>query len=324
MTVAQTDKPTPRKPLRLWPGVAAAVLLGLVRFVVPLVVPSFMVFGVLGGVVGALVIVIWWLFFSRAAWVERLGAIALMIVALYATSRIIDKSIATGAMGMLFPILAIPVLALAFVAWAVATRCLSDAVRRAAMVATILLACGVWTLVRTGGFTGNFKNDLAWRWAKTPEERLLAQTRDEPATLVGTPTATSGAPQEQSTAPVGDKPKKPPPPSAGAKTGADWPGFPDPIATESSPARISRPTGPPRRRSSCGVGRSDQAGRPSRSAAISSTPRSSAVRTRSLLATRRPPASRCGNTVTRPDFGSRMPALVPARHRRSATVACTH
>jgi len=67
-----------------------------------------MVFGVLGGVVGALVIVLWWLFFSRAAWVERLGAIALMIVALYATSRIIDKSIATGAMGMLFPSWAIP------------------------------------------------------------------------------------------------------------------------------------------------------------------------------------------------------------------------
>jgi len=46
------------------------------------------------------------------------------------------------------------------------------------MVVTILLACGVWTLVRTGGFTGDFDHDFAWRWSKTPEEQLLAQTGD--------------------------------------------------------------------------------------------------------------------------------------------------
>ena len=33
--------------------------------------------GLLGGVVGALLIVLWWLFFSRARWSERIGAIAL-------------------------------------------------------------------------------------------------------------------------------------------------------------------------------------------------------------------------------------------------------
>lgn len=32
MTIAQTNELTPRKPLRLWPGVVAAVLLLLVRF----------------------------------------------------------------------------------------------------------------------------------------------------------------------------------------------------------------------------------------------------------------------------------------------------
>ena len=118
-------------------------------------------FGVIGGLVGGLAVVVWWLFFSRAPWSERLGAVVLMIVALFATSRIVHESIATGAMGMLFPVLAIPVLSLAFVAWAVASRRLSDGPRRAAMVATILLACGVWTLVRTGGFTGDFDNDFA-------------------------------------------------------------------------------------------------------------------------------------------------------------------
>jgi len=209
MDIAQTDEPTLKKPLRLWPGVVAAILLLLVRFVVPVVAPEAtyfglpaMVFGVLGGLVGGLAIVVWWLFFSRAPWPERLGAVGLMIVALFATSRIIHVSIATGAMGMLFPVLAIPVLSLAFVVGVVASRRLSDGPRRAAMVATILLACGAWALIRTGGLTANFDNDLAWRWSKTTEERLLARAGDEPTALA----SVLGAP-------------------AAAKTGADWPGF---------------------------------------------------------------------------------------------------
>jgi hypothetical protein len=149
--------------------VVIAILLLLLRFVVPVLVPDAMLVGMFGGIVCALAIVLWWLFLSRAPWPERLGAIGLMIVGLYATSRIIDKSLATGAQGFLFPFLTIPVLSAAFVAWAVATRCLSDGLRRTTMAATIVLACGVWALVRTGGFTAaTFKNDLHWRWTQTP------------------------------------------------------------------------------------------------------------------------------------------------------------
>ena len=60
-------------------------------------------------------------------------------------------------MGMLLYILAIPVLSLALVVWAVASRRFSAGPRRAAMVAAILLACGVFTLIRTGGFTAEFR-----------------------------------------------------------------------------------------------------------------------------------------------------------------------
>src|SRR5216684_528949 len=112
MTTAQTDKPPEQKRLRLWPGVLAVVLQ--------------------------------WLFFSRAPWSERVGAIVLMPVALFATSRIVHESIANGMMGMMLPIYAIPVLSLALVAWAVASRRLSTGLRRASMVGTILLACGVF------------------------------------------------------------------------------------------------------------------------------------------------------------------------------------
>src|SRR5439155_25495519 len=110
MTTAQTDETTPRKPFRLWPGVVAAVLLLLVRFVVPIVVPGTLMFGVMGGLVGVLVIVVWWLFFSRAPWLERVSAIVLIIVGLFATSHLVHKSIAGGMIKMMLYIYAIPVL----------------------------------------------------------------------------------------------------------------------------------------------------------------------------------------------------------------------
>jgi len=204
--IVQTDKPTLRKPLRLWPGVVIAVLLLMLRFVIPVVAPEALAFGVpamyigvMAGLLGGLLIIGWWLFFSRAPWSERLGALVLMIVAMFATYFIVHVSIRTGSMGFLFPVLALPVLALAFVAWAVFSRRLSNGPRRAAMVATILLACLVWTLVRTGGFSSDFKHDFAWRWSKTAEEKMLAQTANEPVVLT--------------------------PAAAMAKTGAEWPGF---------------------------------------------------------------------------------------------------
>src|SRR5262245_653391 len=111
---------TDARALRLWPGVAIVIVQWLVRFGVPVIAPYAMGIGVIGGVVGGLALVVWWRFFSRAPWSERVGAIVLMIMALFATKPIMHESIATGAMGMLFPILAIPVLSLAFVVWAVA------------------------------------------------------------------------------------------------------------------------------------------------------------------------------------------------------------
>jgi outer membrane protein assembly factor BamB len=111
------------------------------------------------------------------------SAIVLMVAMFFVTSRVVDVSIAKMGMGFLFYILAIPILCLAFVVWAVVTRHLSNRLRRVTMVATILFACGVWTLVRSGGITINADSDLKWRWAKTPEERLLAKTAHEPMTL---------------------------------------------------------------------------------------------------------------------------------------------
>ena len=72
---------TTQKPLRLWPAVVIAIVQLLVMFGGPIVAPDAgLPVGMLGGVVGALVIVVWWLLFSRALWSERVGAIIVMIV----------------------------------------------------------------------------------------------------------------------------------------------------------------------------------------------------------------------------------------------------
>jgi outer membrane protein assembly factor BamB len=165
-----------RKPLRLWPGVFIAILVLVVRFILPVIRPGAMLYGLLGGIAGWLAIMVWWLLLSRAPWPERLGAVILMPLALYVTRHIVHVSIATGGQGMLLVILAPPVISIAFVVWAAATRHLSDRVRRTTMVATILLASGTWALVRTGGVTGDYDSDLHWRWTMTPEERLMSQS----------------------------------------------------------------------------------------------------------------------------------------------------
>ncbi len=172
-----------QKPLRLWPGVVIVIVQWLLRFVIPIIAPDAIAIGVFGGIIGGLLIILWWAFFSRAPRFERWAAILLMIAALAATSQILHKSIETAMMGMMFIFYSIPVLSLAFVIWAVASRHLSNRVRRATMVATILLASGFWALLRTEGMTGEAQHDFAWRWVKTAEERLLAKADDKTIAL---------------------------------------------------------------------------------------------------------------------------------------------
>ena len=181
MTHAQDASSTDRKPLRLWPGVVIVVLQWLARFGVPLVAPDALTFGVMSGLAGGVLVLVWWVFFSRAPWSERLGAVVLVAAALVVTPFVLHVSMATAAQGLLFPIYAVPALSLALVVWAVAARQLADGLRRATLVVAVLLACGVWTLVRTTGVTGGFEWEFAWRWTETAEERLLALTDDTPA-----------------------------------------------------------------------------------------------------------------------------------------------
>jgi outer membrane protein assembly factor BamB len=176
-----TGEARERKPLRLLPGIVIVTLQWLIRFGLPAVMPGDMsvMIAVFAGVLGGLAVAVWWAFFSRARMIERWGAIVLIIVSLLAASRFLDPSIATANMGMMFTFFSIPVMSLAFVIWAAATRNLSDKLRRVTMVITILAASGGWILLRTEGMSSRLHFDFAWRWAKTYEEQFLRQAGSE-------------------------------------------------------------------------------------------------------------------------------------------------
>ena len=189
MATIETAIATPRKPVRVWPGVIAVVLQWVGWFVVPAIYPQAAIVAMFSGVIGGLAILVWWLLFSRAPWIDRIAALVLIVLALIATKRVVHESIAGGAMGMLLYVLAIPVFSMGLVLWAVVTRHYSAAKRRLAFVPMLVIGCGVFMVLRTGGLTAEFDNDFHFRWSRTPEQVLLSRASEEAAA-----TASSTAP----------------------------------------------------------------------------------------------------------------------------------
>ena len=228
MTTAQIGD-NPQKPLRLWPGIVAVVLQWIFRVGVKAAIPGITGFGyaVMGSLGLAIVLVIWWAFFSRARRWERFGSLALIVAAMGATWWLKHPS-------MWLPWLfayAIPILSLAFVTWAVATSRLSNRVRHATMVATILIACFGWLLLRQDGINGDHVATFGWRWRASSEERLLAQTGEEQTSTPASSTPSTAAPAAPETAASPSpsataEPSKQPAASAAAnERRAEWPGF---------------------------------------------------------------------------------------------------
>jgi outer membrane protein assembly factor BamB len=188
------EHPTPPQSLRLWPGVLAVVTQWMVMFGLPIIAPGQGGTAIVAGFVGALAVLIWWLWFSRAHWADRLAAIAFMAVAMAGTLRLVHESIANGMMGFMPFIYAAPVLSLALVGSAAIGGGLPPVRRHASVVTAILLACGALTLVRTDGISGDAVSDFEWRWTPTAEEQLLAGTTEihasnQPAETAATPTS---------------------------------------------------------------------------------------------------------------------------------------
>ncbi len=219
------------RTLRLWPGIVFAALIVLSRFALPLVWPDGVMFAMMGSVLFGLFVMIWWAFFSRAPRAERWGGLALMVAALVVTWALADVSISTGAMGMLVVLFALPTLGVFLTTAAVASRGRTAAARRMSIALAIVIACGMWTLVRTEGMTSTaLGSDLRWRWTRTSEERLLADVTVAPLPVAAPPQPAA------SPAPAAEPIRNVPPPAAideGTPAAVpvvpaslvEWPGF---------------------------------------------------------------------------------------------------
>ena len=291
-----------RKPLRLWPGVVPATLLvagqacrphrrarGACNLRLPWRGRGRLGSSSCGGCSSA----------ARpgpSAWAPS----SLMIVAVFATSRFVHESIANGMMGSMFFVLATPALSLALVVWAVASRRLSeptsprvDGRDHPARVRSVD-AHADRRHHRRRRFGSSLAVDADSRGTASRRRPLRKLSDTRPGTRhrqrLRRPrrrlpsTADSTGPRLQR-ADNRSEPHASRESDERDHARVDGRAFADPIATASFAACASRPTGRNRRRSSCGAGRSDPAGRPSRCTATSSTPRSSAATTRSSPAT---------------------------------------
>jgi outer membrane protein assembly factor BamB len=218
--------------MRLWPGIVIVTLVWLTRLAAPFLginAGTELMLRILGGFACALAVLIWWLGFSRASWLERAGAVAVIVAALAATLSLADPSMLVWVLWY-----SAPVLSLALVAGAVAGRGFSDRRRLGIIAAAIVLPCAAALFLRIPGVAGNGVAAFAWRWTETPEQRLLGRA-DEPLdtalrervdTATASPAAAPAADGPDS--PVGGATLVPPSATAAIETAASairWAGF---------------------------------------------------------------------------------------------------
>ncbi len=178
-------------PLRIWPAILIVLAIWGLRFSGSFTEePSMgqMMVQFMGPGAVSVLVLVWWVFFSRARISEKLiGAIALLLIAV-ATTMLEDKTV----QGMGTIISAVPWGATAFAVGAICFRSFSPARLVVALLAA-LIGFGYWTLVRTDSIHGDFKTVRRWRWQPTPEDLFLEtlKTRASDKELANEPNSDS-------------------------------------------------------------------------------------------------------------------------------------
>jgi len=230
MAIHQTRTIIERQPLRLWPGIIAVSLQALLWMIAPLAFDAGILIAAGGSAALGLLVAIWWLFFSRAAWFERIAAVVMIVSAISATYFFVHPSVSNGMMGGMLPVYSVPLWSIALVGWAVTSHRLPGSFRLPAMAVAIAFACALMTLLRTDGIKGGGAQ-LHWRWTPDAEARLLAQGNDEPVAPAVAPAATeapkdaASLPAAAASAPSATEASEETATAPAAIVKAEWPGF---------------------------------------------------------------------------------------------------
>jgi hypothetical protein len=191
-TFALSTSLAARPRLRLWPGVVLIAVLWLLLTVPARLVPEDMMLLFYSVFFAPMVItallLVWWLFFSRLRWTDRLLGVFAFVAIGAATIPFWDHTLthdqnkgefSRNNLMLSLVVYALPVVTTAWVAWLVVTVLLSWPVRRVGLLVVFVLAWGAFTLVRYEGVWGDFSASFKPRWSLTEEEKYLAQRATE-------------------------------------------------------------------------------------------------------------------------------------------------
>ncbi len=158
--------------LRWWPAVLLLVAMVLLRKLPDTMespgIPIFML-GFLGPAALAMLVMLWWLFASRANWKEKgIGFVAVALIGVVA-SLLCHFTLLKGMSVVIFVIpvgvasFTLPLILLAN----------QPILRLPVAILGSVLGFGYWDLLQSEGVNGKFVADFKWRWEPTAEESYL-------------------------------------------------------------------------------------------------------------------------------------------------------
>jgi outer membrane protein assembly factor BamB len=170
---------------RLWPGVMLVALLWAVISLperLPGVQGTPLQFAIMFmGAIGVGVLIgLWWLFFSRVHWTDRVLIPLFIATSGFAAVALADKTFILMGYGPV--VRGMPLAVTALVLWLLATPGLSWPVRRLGAMVAVMAGWGYCDLLRLDGVWGDFQTQISWRWTPTHEDAYLADlaTKEAP------------------------------------------------------------------------------------------------------------------------------------------------
>jgi outer membrane protein assembly factor BamB len=167
--------PSTTRRIRLWP----AVVIVAVQWIASLAAAQFangemihFYASFMGPVVASGLIILWWLFFSRVPWRDRLVVLGIALAA-GGVLVLLDTNPHMGFFKIM--LYAAPAAMGLGVLWLLLTGRFGWMVRRLGLVAIIVGACGYYTLLRMDGVRGDMTADMNWRWVPTREQKFIAE-----------------------------------------------------------------------------------------------------------------------------------------------------
>lgn len=181
VVISAPVSPTAPRSLRLWPGlIVVAILLGMI-FIPGWFAPgSYVAFMSMfyAPFVGGTLLLVWWLFFSRAPWLDRIIVPLVAIAVGLVMTKIADKTMPFGLL-----LYGVPTICTVWVAWLAISGGMPWSTRRIGLLSALLVAWGYFGLVRLDGIQGDMKSQISWRWTSTAEQQFLASKQTKPATV---------------------------------------------------------------------------------------------------------------------------------------------